>query len=713
VNLTLSNTEKGVSVFKPRARLLELLGDQLITNDAVAIIELIKNAFDADATTATVTLMRVANREEGEIVVEDDGTGMSLDTILDVWFELGTVHRKAQRDRGERSAVYNRPLLGEKGIGRLAVHRIGNIINLITRAKDSEKEVAVEVNWLMFGHDKYLEEIPIQWTTRRPKIFNGEKHGTMLIIKDLKKAWTHGMVRNLQEKTDALQAPLKETYNFEIKLSAPEYPEIEKREKIPLENILDTALYSLTGFIDENGSLQAVYRFRHKALPTQSRNSEIKEDLRHRDKRFTQGDGVNRQPGCGPFNLRVYAWDLDPATLKETVSRVYYEKEIRPRTGVRVHRDSFRVLPYGEPGNDWLNLDIRRVNNPTKCVSNNQVIGIINISGNNNPKLADKTDREGIIENEAFEDFRSLVLSAINEFEVEREKDKTGIASLQEKKRRRINRTTEAIDSLKEKMNERKDYALYENQIKKIENAYDAEVRDVLEPILVSATLGHAYLMPAHEIIHGIQDLEGHIRNLESELKRIGVGGRMAEAVAPMWEIVKMLREVANGALELAQRKSNRFSLRSAVDLACHTKEPSLNAERVKVRLIERHEVTIQGQKNLVIASVLNLIDNSLYWLSDVKDKVLQISIDHDTTLNPRIVVSDNGPGIRKEDQPFLGEAFWTRKPSGTGLGLYITKRAMEINNGELDFGFHGEEPDFLVGANVILRFKPEAEIKR
>lgn len=521
------------------------------------------------------------------------------------------------------------------------------------------------------------------------------------------------MVRKLQGEIEALQAPLKETYNFEIKLGAPEFPELEKREKIPLGDILDTALYSLTGFVDENGSLQAVYRFRHKALPKQSRKSEIKEDLRHRDKNFTQGEGDHRQPSCGPFNIRVYAWDLDPATLKETVSRGYYEKEIRPRTGVRVHRDDFRVLPYGEPGNDWLNLDSRRVNNPTKCVSNNQVIGIINISGNNNPKLADKTDREGIIENEAFEDFRSLVLSAINEFEVEREKDKTGIASLQEKKRRRIDRTTEAINSLKEKMNEKKDYTLYENEIKRIENAYEAEVKDTLEPILVSATLGHAYIMPAHEIIHGIQDLEEHIRNLESDLKRIGVGGRMTEAAAPMLEIAKMLKDVADGALELARRKGNRFSLRSAIDVAFQIKEPSLNAERVKVKVIERDEVTIQGQKNLVIASVLNLVDNSLYWLSDVKDKVLQVVIDHDTALTPRIVISDNGPGFRQEDVPFLGEAFWTRKPSGTGLGLYITKRAMDVNNGDLDFGFYGEEPDFLVGANVILRFNSKVEIKR
>jgi len=163
--------------------------------------------------------------------------------------------------------------------------------------------------------------------------------------------------------------------------------------------------------------------------------------------------------------------------LKETVSRRRYDTEIKPRTGVRVYRDGFRVWPYGEPGNDWLKLDSRRVNNPTKCFSNNQILGIVNVSGDSNPRLVDKTDREGIIDSEAFEDFRNLVLFAISAFEVERKQDRRRIFILR-RKMKRYDRTNEAIDKLRSKLKRRKDLATYKQEIVDIENAYFAENDD-------------------------------------------------------------------------------------------------------------------------------------------------------------------------------------------------------------------------------------------
>jgi len=108
--------------------------------------------------------------------------------------------------------------------------------------------------------------------------------------------------------------------------------------------------------------------------------------------------------------------------------------------------------------------------------------------------------------------------------------------------------------------------------------------------------------------------------------------------------------------------------------------------EKIEVKIVEKNRILIRGRQNLVMTCILNLLDNSIYWLSEVKDKRIQLIIDHDTDSSPRIIVSDNGPGIRREDLPYLGEAYWTRKPEGTGLGLFISKRAMKVNNGEVDF---------------------------
>lgn len=704
----LTEAKKGTSIFRPRARLLSLLGEQLITNEVIAVVELIKNAFDADATTVTLHLKKVTNVEEGEIIIEDNGSGMTLDTIMNVWLEPGTEYRKTQRERGERSKIFHRPLLGEKGIGRFAAHRLGNVIILTTRTKDAESEINVEVNWIMFEQNKYLEEIPVHWWISKLEAFAGEKHGTRIVIRALKKAWTQDVVANLKGKLEALQAPLREEYNFEINIVAPEFPDVEKRKKISLDEILEKALYSFEGSVNEEGHLQAVYRFRHDAFPEKARETPIEKDMRLRG--FSLPQGGRRFPLCGFFDIRFYAWDLDPRDLKETITRRYYDANIKPLTGVRIYRDGFKVWPYGEPGNDWLNLDLRRVNNPRKCLSNNQIIGIINISANNNPKLRDKTDREGIIENEAFEDFQTLVLYAISEFETERRKDRIDILALREEKRK--DRTTEAIEQLRGKMKKREHIAIYGKDVNRVENAYFAEIRDTIEPLIVSAGIGIAYQMPAHEILLTVKDLEKIIDSHRVHLRRIGVGGKIIETIPNMLEITEMIKDVADGALELTRRKGRRFSLRSAVDFTCYIKGPSLRDEKIEVNIKEKESISIKGQKNLVMACVLNLLDNSIYWLSEVQEKLIQILIDHDINLNPRIVVSDNGPGINRADLRYLGEAFWTRKPGGTGLGLFISKRAMKANNGELDFGLPDEELDFLSGANVILRFSPEVEIK-
>jgi len=262
-------------------------------------------------------------------------------------------------------------------------------------------------------------------------------------------------------------------------------------------------------------------------------------------------------------------------------------------------------------------------------------------------------------------------------------------------------------------MKKRDHLPIYGEDVRRVENAYFAEVRDTIEPLIVSAGIGIAYQMPAHEIVLTIKDLDDRIKSHESNLRRIGVGGKILETVPNVLEITGMIRGVADGALELTKRKPRKFSLRSAVDFTCYIKEPSLRAEGIELRIDERDKITINGQKNLVMACLLNLLDNSIYWLSEVQERRIQIIIDHDIDLNPRIVVSDNGPGISRGDLPYLGEAYWTRKPDGTGLGLFISNRAMKANKGEVDFGFFGDEPDFLSGANVILKFSPEVEIKK
>src|SRR5206468_8019801 len=120
---TMSVRPEGSYVFRARARLLLLLGDQLIRDAGVAVFELVKNAYDADSPTAIVTMADVTSKARGRITVEDAGAGMTLETVTDVWLEPGTDYRLTQRQQGHRTRKYGRLPVGEKGGGRFAVHK--------------------------------------------------------------------------------------------------------------------------------------------------------------------------------------------------------------------------------------------------------------------------------------------------------------------------------------------------------------------------------------------------------------------------------------------------------------------------------------------------------------------------------------------------------------------------------------------------------------
>ena len=131
--------------FKPRARLMLELGEQLIKNESVAILELIKNGYDAFARNIEVHLQNLDDIEHGVIVIKDDGIGMSKDTIINHWMEPATLNKKKIVDNCKRPIEHNgiiRVPLGEKGIGRFGAHKLGNHIKLISRCESTGKRIS-------------------------------------------------------------------------------------------------------------------------------------------------------------------------------------------------------------------------------------------------------------------------------------------------------------------------------------------------------------------------------------------------------------------------------------------------------------------------------------------------------------------------------------------------------------------------------------------
>src|SRR5437899_5278424 len=170
--------------FSPRARLLKLIGAELISDDVVAVTELVKNAYDADAARATISFRGVTDAG-GEITITDDGTGMDLDTVLGVWMEPGAT----SKNEGPRRTRRRRRVLGEKGVGRFACDKLGSHLELVSRRRDDDVEVRAIFDWDRFdSKSEILADIRSDWEVRRATAIDGQ--GTVLRISGLRYAWT-------------------------------------------------------------------------------------------------------------------------------------------------------------------------------------------------------------------------------------------------------------------------------------------------------------------------------------------------------------------------------------------------------------------------------------------------------------------------------------------------------------------------------------------
>jgi signal transduction histidine kinase len=682
-------------VFKPRARLLYLLGDQLIRDAGIAVFELVKNAYDADASYARVTLDRVSEGSHGSITVLDDGVGMDLQTIIDVWLEPGTDYRREQRQREQRTRKGRLPL-GEKGVGRFAAHKIGDAITLVTR-RSRHPEVVVEFSWRNIGKYRYITEVPVSVITRKPEVFKG-RTGTQIEIRDLHEKWTREMVRDLARAITSITSPfLDREGDF-----APQLQMQSESERDWLDGLLTPrsvrryALFRATGKM-EGSRLSYRYEFKpfpamaDRVAPRQVTRPDI--ELVNTVGRQTHKIDLKKYK-IGTVSFEFSIFDLDPQTLALGVAdRKGLREFLNTSGGVRVYRDGVRVYDYGEPGNDWLDLGGRRVNVPSLRISNNLIIGAISLDGASSDALIEKTNREGFVDNAAYRVFRDAVRATLVHVENERNVDKTRMRKALANPRLGEPVLSEVAE-LRE-ISSKRGWREITPYLDRIEKDYVA-VRDQL---LTSASAGLSLTVVIHEVEKGLKEL---VRAADKE-----AGARVAE-------LARNLAQLVEGLASLVRRSgATRERASSLIDSALLASRLRLAAHGVDVERRVSTDFTVKASKRLVVATLANLIDNAIYWL-DVKygsgrtskPKRLLLGSTRDLAGGPGIVVADNGPGFLDPPE-YLVQPFITRKTDGMGLGLHLADQVMRTQGGRLLFPDRG---DIAVGrefsgAVVVLQF--------
>ena len=264
-----NNNDKEIPAkFKPRARLLIQLGDQLIKNESIALVELAKNSYDADATKVEIYMEHPDDPENGTIIIEDDGYGMTSDTVENVWLEPGSDFKSKKIKALEVSPKYKRLPIGEKGIGRFGVHKLGNVIEMTTKSEQG-KEVFVKIDWSDFYNYKYLEEVPIKIIEREtPLLFKGGKTGTNIVISRLRKTWERGIAREVKRSITALGSPFENNDSFK-----PSFDILDKpgwfEGLLKWEDVKEHALFRFK--VEMEGNIITSFKYEFTPWPTMTK----------------------------------------------------------------------------------------------------------------------------------------------------------------------------------------------------------------------------------------------------------------------------------------------------------------------------------------------------------------------------------------------------------------------------------------------------------
>ena len=469
-----------VTAFRPRARLLQLLGDQLIRSPRLAVFELVKNAYDADARRAQVSMHELGT-PHASISVMDDGEGMSLDAVRDIWFVPGHDHKARKKERGETTRLGRAPI-GEKGIGRFAAHKLGNRISVVTRA-DGEPEVVVEIDWDRLTATEYLSDAEAVIRTRRPEVFAGDSTGTRITVSELRdQTWTRGDLRRLYRDLVSVCSPFDAGGEFEVEIEIP--GRSQEFSDIPdADEILRRAPWYFE-FSFDGRSFEWSYAFRpparlHRRIESRTKTSANNARLliQYKDGKTDTTKSVADAAmleGIGPISGKFYAFDRSPDILGQQSEKKLIKDYLDDNGGVRIYRDGIRVYNYGDDDDDWLNLDYRRFQTPTVKISRNNVLGAVSLGVPESAELVEKTNREGFVENDAFTRLVALVSGAFSILETERAIDKVAIRKTAGKSSDiEFDKIRDPISEIRKIATQKKVYAALEPSIQKLERNYD------------------------------------------------------------------------------------------------------------------------------------------------------------------------------------------------------------------------------------------------
>ena len=586
--------------------ILRRLGEELNPHPDRGILELAKNAYDADAHSCTILLTNT-ERAGGTITVSDDGSGMGVDEIITGWLVLG----RSGKLVAERTILGRTPS-GSKGLGRLAALRLGSRALLTTRPKeDSRQEHNLLIDWKDFERAEIVEEVNLTIESSQRK--ENDSHGTTIYLEDLTTEITRSDVRRLARELILLADPFGDSpEGFRPVLIAPEFAEFEK---LVQQRYFDDAEYHLIATVDKNGRANAsIVDWKGKQIFVTTHDE------------LTQGSNQHYRCPSAKFDLWVFILDSTTfSTRSSTIGEV--RRWLDVFGGVHLYQNELRVSPYGYPGNDWLELNLARVRSPEERPSTNTVIGRV-VAFDRSAVLLQKTDRSGFIETESFRELRRFAQDTC-EWMARRRLD---VAQARRAKERSV--ALEAEKPTKKKLFEaiERAHEPAREQIKKAAEAYERaqesdkdKLRREIQLYRTLSTAGITAATFAHEskgnplkaITIAVDAIERRAR------AALGVAysqqlERPVQTIVRATERLSVLSAVTSKLLDHEKRRLTRVELNQVIRGVLETFKPFTEGRDVEVLATYcEGSPYLRGSEAAIESIVTNLLNNSLAALEE------------------------------------------------------------------------------------------------
>jgi len=813
--------------FKVSARTARLIGQENFATADGAIIELVKNSYDADSLVVFVIFdikySQIPNlisinefeslktecqninnayilvgseyeyrkdlsaklreelnsffRSKNTIYIIDNGEGMTENIISQKWMTIGTDNKLI-----DFKSEDGRIKTGAKGIGRFALDRLGGLSIMKTKTKKTNDGYKWLMNWEQF-EDKnktisdvnaeldYLAKLDIKEEIL--KNINDNRiieiieenhfdfsHGTLIKISNLKDDWDEMNLNKLYKSLSALVPPREfsvfNIYMFSIndssygEVSTAFFNEFDYKVEAEYRSESLDVLFKVTRnefdikrikneFTDVFSGSKFPYDLQTLENKTFEYNKSIDKILKWRKE-----DSIEILKRVGSFKIVYFFTKLSNPNSKEIQNYSYLKKDyatIRNTFerfgGIKIYRDHFRVRPYGESGDDWLELGKRQASSPASAgqrigdwkVRSKQIAGIIDISRVINSEIIDKSDRSALVENDAFETFKRIIVGIINEFEIDRSKilNPFFVKSKIRDEQEREQKLKKQAEDLARKIIENQNLAnkninnenavistqeLIEESLKNsptqegtiFEDEKDVEIRlmrSLASIGLIVSSFDHELKSISNNLLPRMKYLKIHSKSLINDdlIKNLPDNKNPFKLI----EYITKDHEKLKGWLDysLSSIKTDK-RLRININLDDYFNRFKKNWKFVLLeRNVDMNLIGNSNPKNSIKAFEVdldsifnNLFNNSLEAFKLRREKYSrQISIKWENRDNLIFIeYSDNGIGLSDvfDDPSEIFEPFVTTKknktgtPIGTGLGMYIVKKVIEDYDGEV-----------------------------